>query len=891
MATHKHPLPLEGKEPLLPIPSPHSGPTPARRTRLPRWAIVLLTLASVGALAAQYGPRHGDGRSLFDDRGLAAYYRHVRRDFPSSCPHAQTKHGRLTLEDVEEAILTVPTAEGARNASHLYTAKPHVAGTAADKIVALLVKSQWESMLGVEQSGDEKNVWDAGTKEDYEALTGEKKKKKDGKRKHRHRHGHGHGGLVRQMKRSARHVLESAGLRVPSFLAHHGRKHGRHPPHPPAPVKPRIWTSRYYPLLTYPSSSRSSSVTYSHPNGSSFSAKLKENVLEEDPTSGEPLGVWHGFSKNGSAKGQVVYASKGRPEDYDELESRGISVKDKIVLVQYGSIFRGNKVLAASERGAKAVLIYSDPIEDGEVTEEKGIATYPTGGAREPSSVQRGSVQYLSLYPGDPLTPFLPAYNPSNPSLPSVPRLPPSSPALNKPPIPSLPLSYEDALPLLLQLNGKGSRLEDGREGRPEGWREGGLGYKGVEYWTGPSEGEVEVVNAVDEEVTAIWNTYALIPGQVDDEIVVLGNHHDAWSPGAGDPSSGTAAMHEVVKAFGVLLKKGWRPLRTVLMVGWDAEEYGLIGSTEFGEDFSSYLQDRVVAYLNVDVAAGGTALELGASPSLADLLRSVAEKVDDPNEGREGKKIAESRNGEELHVAALGSGSDFTVFLQRLGLASLSLGYSYNGKTDPVYHYHSAFDSAYWMDHFGDPSFKHHEAVAKLVGLAAVRLVEEGVVPINTTAYALALEFYVEKVASLPLASSLDLSSLRTLTSKILTASTTLHTRASSILSRLRSTPRPGRKEALKLVRELREVNKRLRRFEGGFLGDEEGLKGREWYRHLGVAPGRYLGYGATTLPALTESLTLDHDVEQAKHEVARLEKAFKGILRGLEGKKGGRQ
>ncbi|GAA5884155.1 hypothetical protein JCM6882_002158 [Rhodosporidiobolus microsporus] len=893
MTPLKHPLPTDSKHPLLPTSA--GTPLPRRTRSLPRWAIALLTLASIGALYAQYGPDLAGSEGDHFSPDLAAYYRHIRRDLPSTCPHAQKEHKRLSLEEVEHAILTFPTAEGARNASHSYTSKTHVAGSPGDKNIALLLKAQWEGLLGVAPSGEEGNVWDAGTEEDYEALTGGKKGGKGKKGRKGGSHHKGRRGLVRRAKRAARHALEGAGLPVPSFLARRGHgHHGGKKQHLP-PVVPRVWTSRYYPLLDTPIHS---SVSYSSPStNTSFSAKLKENVLAEDPTSGEGVKAWHGFSNNGSARGEVVYASKGRPEDYDELEAKGITVKDRIALVQYGSLFRGNKVKAAAERGARAVLIYSDPIEDGEVTVEKGVEPFPKGGAREPSSIQRGSVQYLSLYPGDPLTPSLPAYNPHNPSLPHIPRLPNSSPSLNKPPIPSLPLSYEDALPLLLELNGRGVKLEDGREGRPEGWREGGLGYRGVEYWTGPSEGVVEVVNGVEEEVTAIWNTYALIPGQVDDEIVVLGNHHDAWTFGSGDPSSGTAAMHEVVKAFGALLKKGWRPLRTVLVVGWDAEEYGLIGSTEFGEDFASYLQSHVVAYLNVDVAAAGTGLELNASPSLADLMREVASRVDDPD--REGRKVGERGEGEgELEVDALGSGSDFTVFLQRLGLASLSLGYAPNGKTDPVYHYHSNFDDAYWMDRFGDPQFKHHEAVAKLLGLAAVRLVEEGVVPINTTAYAVALSSYVDKITTLPGASSLDLSPLRSLASDILSASQTLHARAADLLSRLRSphahsrSGAKGRKDALKLVKELREVNEKLRRFEGGFLGDGKGLKGREWYRHLGVAPGRYLGYGATTLPGLAEALTLDHDVEQAKEEVVRLERAFEGILEGLKGKgkKGGK-
>ncbi|GAA5854006.1 hypothetical protein JCM8547_008190 [Rhodosporidiobolus lusitaniae] len=894
------------------LPTTHPLPphNPRGKRNLPRWLTLALAGAALYSLYLQFIP--GDSPHEPVDRTLLRFYRHVQaqagRAGPS-CPHARmTEQKPPTKEEVEHTLLTVPSAESARNASHLYTARTHVAGTEGDHALALLLKKQWSTLLGLPEPKHEENAWDAGTDEDYEALTGEKKHKKKGDGKKEHKHGKHH---KKGLKYKARKVLRRAGLPVPPFLRSHKHQHrGKRGRSPPSLLdRPRVWTSAYYPLLNYP---LSSSLTYtpssSNPNGEEpLKARLEENVLEKDKTSGEGVLPWHGLSGNGTARGRLVYASKGSPRDFEELAERGIDVRGAVVIVQYGGLFRGLKIKAAAERGAKAVLIYTDPVEDGEVTLENGYEAYPEGPAREPSSIQRGSAQYLSLYPGDPLTPSLPAYNPSLPH--SPPRLPRSSPSVNIPSIPSLPLSYEDAVPFLRLLNGKGVRLEDVREGKPEGWREGGLGGRGVEYWTGPSEGEVEVVNSVEEKVTAIWNTYALIPGHISDEVVVLGNHHDAWGFGAGDPSSGTAAVHEIVCTLGALRRKGWRPLRTVLVAGWDGEEYGLIGSTEFGEDFSSWLKERVVAYLNVDVAAAGTEYELAASPSIAGLLREVSAKVEDPDregfslaeahsrEAREAKgqvvgneeqrKVMEAGGEGELEVSALGSGSDFTVFLQRLGLASLNAGYARNGK-DPVYHYHSNYDSAYWQDHFGDPHFKHHETIAKVLALATVRLADDAVLPINTTAYAEALGEYVDKVSHLDGAASLSLSRLRALSLSILSASSSLHSRASSIASRLSSPDagaKLGRKEALKLVKELKELNGRIRRFEGGFLGDEEGLKGREWYKHLGVAPGRWLGYGATTLPGLTEALTLDHDPAQAADEVVRLEKAFEGVLRGLKG------
>ncbi|GAA5983728.1 hypothetical protein JCM11641_001732 [Rhodosporidiobolus odoratus] len=894
----KHSLPLPASS--VPLP-PHNH----NRSRIPRWVIVLLTVASVAVLCTRYAPvGYLEGAHTF--AGLVKG-NHAVNNARCRHDHELGTH-RLTWDRIEHNLLSIPSAAGAKIASYSYTQETHVAGTSGDRKIALLLKEQWEGLLGLEKSGEGK-VYDAGTDEDHYALTGHGRGEtlEYGDREPRRLRYHGKKGLKVKAKRTARHLLERAGLPVPSFLAcrsrlHHHRRH-RHCNRHSDPEPPRVWTSAYYPLLNYPISA---SVSYTPPNAEepSFRAKLKEEVYDKDPTSKDGVPVWHGYSANGTARGQLVYASKGAPEDFAELARRGIDVRGKVVLVQYGGLFRGLKVRAAADAGAVGVLVYTDPNEDGEVIVENGYEAYPEGPARAPSSIQRGSVQYLSLYPGDPLTPGEPSYNPTLPNAPA--RLPRNSSDVNMPPIPSLPLSYEDAVPLLKLLNGRGSRLEDGREGKPDGWREGGLGGKGVEYWTGPSEGEVEVVNEVKEDVTAIWNTYALVPGRLSDEVVILGNHHDAWDFGAGDPSSGTAAVHEIVRALGVLLKKGWRPLRSILIAGWDGEEYGLLGSTEFGEDHSTWLQERVVAYLNVDVAASGSVYGLNASPSLANLLKEVSAKVEDPY--RAGKTLAEAHSAsegveqvglvqageavseKELKVGALGSGSDFTVFLQRLGIASANVGYRRSSK-DPVYHYHSNYDSFYWQSTFGDPTFKHHEAVAKVLALTLGRLADDPVLPINVTAYATALGEYVQKVATLPGAEELDLSHLYVLTLAIESSASDLSRHAKKLVkkledlrafhdSRSHSHPHKDKKKFGKIVRELREINGKLRRFEQGFLGDQKGLKGREWYRHLGVAPGRWLGYGATTLPGLTEALTVDKDMLQAKEEVERLEKVFQALL-----------
>uniref|UniRef100_A0A0K3CQJ1 BY PROTMAP: gi/472581865/gb/EMS19580.1/ glutamate carboxypeptidase II [Rhodosporidium toruloides NP11] gi/647402604/emb/CDR48837.1/ RHTO0S20e02454g1_1 [Rhodosporidium toruloides] n=1 Tax=Rhodotorula toruloides TaxID=5286 RepID=A0A0K3CQJ1_RHOTO len=855
------------KEPLLPLQTPSSS-SPPRQTRTSLLKVIV-ALCALGSLWYQFGiATSTDGLARGGDwRSLARFGRH-------GCSHGGKgrlawKATRLSEKDTQDTLLTVPSAESAKNASRAYTAHTHVAGTPEDRNVALLIKSQWEEILGADADPENKRVFDAGTDASREALLGRSKHGRHDDKKHKkHKKG-----LVLKIRRWMEKIARRA-----RYGHHHGKKgHDHKGRHEPRLERPRVWTDTYYSLLNYPVSA-SLSITPPGASEPSWRAKLKEEVFKEDPTSGEGPGIWHGFSKNGTAKGQLVYASRGTKEDFELLKSKGVNVEGKIVAVQYGGSFRGLKVKAAAEAGAVGVVIFTDPIEDGEVTASAGHAAYPAGPARAPSSVQRGSVQYLSLYPGDPLTPGQPSYNPDLPNAPD--RLDRDDPSVNVPTIPSLPLSYEDAIPLLKSLNGKGFKLEDGREGKPEGWREGALREYGVEYFTGPGEDEIELVNNVDDKITPIWNTYALIPGHIKDEVVVIGNHHDAWTFGAGDPNSGTSSMHETVRAFGSLLEKGWKPLRTILVAAWDAEEYGLIGSTEFGEDFAPWLKKNVVAYLNVDVSVSGPIFELNASPSFADLLRNVSAQVSDPS--REGKTLADVWEGGDdeeevtdedsekklLPIAALGSGSDFTVFLQRLGIASANFAMRRSKKSPGAFH---------WQSTFGDPTYQRHIAVSKVLGLAAVRLVDDLVLPINVTAYAVELGRYVDKVASLPLASSLDFTRLRSLTSAILLTSQRIEQKGTKVAHAVEE---KGDKRA---IRQLRAVNKAIKAFETGFLGDEQGLKGREWYRHLGVAPGRWLGYGATTLPGLAEALTLDQDVEQAKVEIKRLEKAFATILKGL--------
>ncbi|UKZ75484.1 hypothetical protein TrVFT333_003170 [Trichoderma virens FT-333] len=309
-----------------------------------------------------------------------------------------------------------------------------------------------------------------------------------------------------------------------------------------------------------------------------FKASLTEDVLEDDPTtsSKDKIPTFHGYSASGNVTGSFVYVNYGTYQDYADLVEAGIDLEGKIAIAKYGGIFRGLKVKRAQELGMIGVLIYSDPGDDGEITEENGYAAYPEGPARNPSSVQRGSVQFLSSRPGDPTTP-------GYPSKPGVPRAPADE---TTPSIPSIPISYADAVPLLKALNGHGPRASD----LNKWWnRNLGLGHKGVKYNIGPSPKDV-VINLNNEQdyvTTPQWDVIGIINGTIPNEVIIVGNHRDAWIVGgASDPNSGSAVLNEAVRSIGKALEAGWKPLRTIVFASWDGEEYGLIGSTEWVEEY-----------------------------------------------------------------------------------------------------------------------------------------------------------------------------------------------------------------------------------------------------------------------------------------------------------------
>lgn len=445
-----------------------------------------------------------------------------------------------------------------------------------------------------------------------------------------------------------------------------------------------------------------------------YKAPLKEDELKEDETSrGDDLiPTFLGYGANGNATAQYVYANFGSRDDFAYLAKNGVNVNGKIVVVRYGGIFRGLKVKFAQENGAAGVLIFTDPSEDHGITPANGYKQYPHGPARHESSVQRGSVQFLGgvgAAPGDPTTPGYASKGDVERGDPHV--------SIGK--IPVLPISYREVRPILEKLNGQGLKS-------PKSWH-GEL--EGIHYNIGPNpDASLNLYSNQTFKITPIWNVYGEIEGENKNEVILLGNHRDAWiKGGAGDPNSGTATLIEVARALGALKKSGYKFKRSIILQSWDGEEYGLVGSTEFGEYAAKRLQKKVVAYLNVDVAAVGKRLRLEASPLLKRLLRKVARWLPYPEKGS-GLLYQHFVDESGDNIGNLGSGSDYTVFLEHLGIPSADISFT-GSKGDAVYQYHSNYDSYHWISEFGDKGFKYHNLLAKYLSLLLLELSKHKVI------------------------------------------------------------------------------------------------------------------------------------------------------------------
>jgi N-acetylated-alpha-linked acidic dipeptidase len=590
------------------------------------------------------------------------------------------------------------------------------------------------------------------------------------------------------------------------------------------------------------------------PDGKLLMSGPQREHVEGDAFQDDPRVVmpFNGSSASGDLTGEVIYANYGRLEDFDELAAKKIDLHGKIVLVRYGGNFRGIKVYIAEQRGAAAVLIYSDPFDDGYF---KGDI-YPHGPWRPETAVQRGSVQMLSKYSGDPQTPGVA----STMDLPDSARIQGRG---NEPGIPSIPLSYHDAAPILQALQGSPV---------PQSWQ-GALPFH---YHYGPGGVRVHVVSDQDYQLRTIWDVIGKIKGtDSPEEWVIAGNHRDAWVYGAVDPNSGTAAMLESVHGIGELLKQGWKPKRTIVFSSWDAEEEGLIGSTEWVEQHGAELT-HAVAYFNMDVGVAGSEFGASSVPSLQRFIRQITQSVPSPTGQtvyEAWKSIQKPTDSEhrgsnaplntegEPHVGDLGSGSDFTPFLQHAGVPSTDIG-----SGGPYGVYHSAFDNYAWFVQNADPHFVYLQEMARVFGLEVLRMADADVLPYDYSTYTHAISGYIasakKKAGELKL--TLDFAAAES-------AATRLNAAAEKSLA-LQTKPQGN----------LKPLNLALRMVESDLLSDS-GLPNRPWYKHTIYAPGEYTGYAAVVIPGVFEAVD-SSDVTRATEQLTILTDSLNRAARRLE-------
>ena len=633
-----------------------------------------------------------------------------------------------------------------------------------------------------------------------------------------------------------------------------------------------------------------------------FKASLQETAIPMDPTSNqqkEQLPSYNAYSIDGDVTGPLVFVNYGIPADYEELEQHGVSVKGAIVIAKYGGSWRGIKPKVAAEHGAIGCLIYSDPKDDGYA----GGDVFPAGPMRPPQGVQRGSVADMPTYPGDPLTPGVGATK-------NAKRLSVAQAAtITK--IPVLPISYGDAQPLLAALGGPLV---------PASWR-GGLP---ITYRFGSGQAKVHLRVKSEWSLKTLYDVIAKLPGTTEaDQWIIRGNHHDAWVNGAEDPISGQVAELEEARALGALYQQGWRPKRTIIYAAWDGEEPGLLGSTEWAETHADELKAHAVAYINTDGNGRGY-LGIQGSHSLEKFMNGVAMDVEDPESGVSSWKRLqasriitgtpesrrEARDRDDLRIGALGSGSDYSSFIDHLGVASLNLGY---GGEDEGGIYHSIYDDFYWFTHFSDTSFVYGRALSQAVGISVLRLANADILPFAFTNLAETAQGYVK-----------DLQSLR---DKRAEQIADRDKQIEEGLFKVTSDPRdpviaPQRQQLAPqlnfapLLNALDSLNHAASRYDGAYaravtegrsavaksvnerllqaeraLTSTEGLRNRPWYVHMLYAPGFYTGYGVKTIPGVREAIEqgewtdADREIARAATALEREATLVSGIAATLSG------
>jgi N-acetylated-alpha-linked acidic dipeptidase len=628
-----------------------------------------------------------------------------------------------------------------------------------------------------------------------------------------------------------------------------------------------------------------------------FTARLTEPPVAGDSTSAktkDELPAYNVYGADGDVTAELVYVNHGMPDDYKELERQGVTVKGRIVLTRYGGGWRGLKPKLAYEHGAVGCLIYSDPRDDGYGVGE----TYPKGGYRPADGVQRGSVQDLVLYSGDPLTPGVGA-------TPGAKRLAiQDAKTILK--IPVLPISYAAAQPLLAALGGRVV---------PEAWR-GGLP---LTYHVGPGPAKVHLKVLSDWGQKTIYDVIAKIRGSDEpDRWIIRGNHHDGWVFGATDPLAGQVALMAEAKAIGKLVKDGWRPRRTLVYASWDGEEPGLLGSTEWAETHADELKSKAVLYINSDTNGRGY-LDVGGSHALQHFASEAARDVKDPETGASvlARAVAKERvaiydaggHGEvsaDLKLGALGSGSDFTPFLQHLGVNSLNLGFE--GETDYGV-YHSAYDSFDHFRRFVDPSFQYGVALAKVTGRLVLRTAQAELLPARESDFAATIAGFddeLHKLADGMRAKTRELSNLLDDDAYRLAADPTKprappprtaevpylnFAELDNAVEKLKQSAAAFDREYAHLsATEDAAFNPQRERLNAALtsleqtLTDSHGLPGRDWYQHMLYAPGLYTGYGVKTLPGIREAIEERH-WEEANRYIGVVSRALNAYSARLDG------
>ena len=595
-----------------------------------------------------------------------------------------------------------------------------------------------------------------------------------------------------------------------------------------------------------------------------FTAKLQEPSVAVDPTSNqqaEQLPVYHAYSIDGEATAPLVYVNYGIPADYEQLARMGISVNGAIVIARYGQSWRGIKPKVAAEHGALACIIYSDPRDDGYYLND----VFPDGPDRPRDGAQRGSVMDMPLYPGDPLTPGIGA-------VPGAKRLALSDvKTLTK--IPVLPMSYGDAEPLLAALKGPVA---------PAAWR----GALPITYHVGPGPAKVHMRLKSNWDTKRLYDVIVRIPGaEYADEWVIRGNHHDAWVNGAEDPLSGTVAEMEELRAYSELLKRGWKPKRTIIYAFWDGEEPGLLGSTEWAETHAEDLQKHAVAYINSDTNGRGF-LRAEGSHTLENFMNGVMKDIQDPEtqltvwKRDQLRRIAaapaaskrELRSRPDLRIGALGSGSDYTAFIDHLGIASINLGYGGEGGGGGVYH--SIYDDFYWFTHFADTDFVYGRALSQTAGTAVIRLADAELLPFQFGDFTDTVRIYIDELKKLDADQREEIEERnREIDEGAFTAAADPrqqyvppskapvppHLNFAPLENGIDAVTQSARRyDAVRqrgTASNARAVNAKLIESERR-LTDSAGLPGRPWFRHMIYAPGFYTGYGVKTIPGVREAI-----------------------------------